>query len=406
MSTGRDSDEAPDPRWRPSRNLKVLSAVSFTQDCASDMLYPLLPVFLTTVLGAPVVAVGAAEGLADAASVVTKLVAGRLARVHRRRRWIAAGYGLAAIGKVIVAVSFVWPLVLLGRVVDRFGKGMRGVPRDAMIADDETSVSRGRAFGFHRSFDTLGAVIGPLGGLALLHVLDDRIRPVLVIALIPAMVSVVLVALLREHEPRDAPPAGVVLAPNVGMGERRRLPRQYWRAMLPLGVFALVNSTDALLLQRASELGLSISAVIVCYVLYNLVYAALGYPAGAWADRVSPRAVYMMGLVVFAVVYLGLGLATSSTLVWLLLPVYGAFTALTDGVSRAWVANLVASEDRTWALGAHGAMTGVGALFAGVWSGLAWGGSGRLPLAVSGCVALVVALWLLVGTRRGTFRNP
>ena len=134
------------------------------------------------------------------------------------------------------------------------------------------------------------------------------------------------------------------------------------------------------------------------------MYAALGYPAGVWADRVSPRTVYMLGLVVFAVVYLGLGLATSSALVWMLLPVYGGFTALTDGVSRAWVANLVAGDDRTWALGVHGAMTGVGALFAGVWSGLAWGGSGRLPLAVSGCVALVVALWLFVVTRRGRFR--
>lgn len=376
-----------------SRNVKVLGAVSLAQDTGSEMLYPLLPTFLTGVLGAPVVAVGVAEGLADAVAAGMKLVAGRLAGAQRRRRWIAAGYGLAVLGKIIVAFSFVWPVVLVGRTVDRLGKGIRGVPRDALIADDTDPRQRGRAFGFHRSLDTLGAVLGPLIGLGLLELLDGRIRPALFVAIIPATISVALVGLVRER-----PTPAVAAAPS---GEPaavadRQLPASFWRILTPLAAFAFVNSTDALLLQRAAELGMSITTVVVVYILYNAVYAALGYPAGKLADRVAPRLVFAVGLVVFGLVYIGLGTITSSLGVWVLLPCYGAYTALTDGVSRAWIANIVTAEQRTWALGVHGATTGVGVLVAGLWSGLAWHGTGRIPLTVSGIIALVVAAWLVL----------
>lgn len=384
-----------------SHNVKVLGAVSLAQDTGSEMLYPLLPTFLTGTLGAPVVAVGVAEGLADAVAAGMKLVAGRLAGSQRRRRWIAAGYGLATIGKIIVAFSFVWPVVLVGRTVDRFGKGIRGVPRDALIADDTGEHQRGRAFGFHRSLDTLGAVLGPLIGLGLLELLDGRVRPALMIAIVPAAISVALVGLVRER-PTTVSAAAAAVAPDAV--ERRQLPPSFWRALAPLAVFAFVNSTDALLLQRAAELGLSVTAVVGAYILYNVVYAALGYPAGKLADRVAPRLVYGAGLVVFGLVYLGLGTITSSTGVWILLPCYGAYAALTDGVSRAWIANLVPSEQRTWALGVHGATIGVGVLVAGLWSGLAWRGSGRIPLVISGVVALAIAVWMLL--QRGSSRRP
>lgn len=382
-----------EPTQGLSRNVKVLGAVSLAQDTGSEMLYPLLPTFLTRVLGAPVVAVGVAEGLADAVAAGMKLVAGRLAGAQRRRRWIATGYGLATIGKIIVAFSFVWPTVLVGRTVDRIGKGIRGVPRDALIADDSGDHQRGRAFGFHRSLDTLGAVLGPLIGLGLLELLNGKVRPALFVAIIPAAISVALVGLVREQAV-PAVMAGTAVEP--ALDERRPLPASFWHVLAPLIVFAFVNSTDALLLQRAADLGLSVTAVVVAYILYNVVYAALGYPAGKLADRVAPRLVFGSGLVVFGAVYLGLGVTTSSTAVWVLLPCYGAYTALTDGVSRAWIANLVPAEQRTWALGVHGASTGVGVLIAGLWSGLAWHGSGRIPLTVSGVLALAIAGWLLL----------
>jgi MFS family permease len=380
-----------------SPNVKVLAAVSLAQDAGSEMLYPLLPTLLTRVLGAPVVAVGVAEGLADAVAAGMKLVAGRLAASRHRRRWIAAGYGLATIGKIIVACSFVWPFVLVGRVVDRAGKGIRGVPRDALIADETGEGRRGRAFGFHRAFDSLGAVIGPLIGLGLLELLDGRVRPALFVAIVPAAISVGLVGLVRQR-----PAATAAAEVNAGEAGHQQLPVAFWQVLIPLGLFAVVNSTDALLLQRGGELGLSVTAIVVAYILYNVVYAALGYPAGKLADRLAPRVVFGAGLVVFGMVYLGLGTVTSSTGVWVLLPCYGAYAALTDGVSRAWIANLVTTEQRTWALGVHGATTGIGVLVAGLWSGLLWHGTGRIPLTVSGSGALLIAAWLLLGKGRSS----
>lgn len=383
-----------DERPPLSRNVKVLSAVSLAQDTGSELLYPLLPTFLTRTLGAPVVAVGVAEGLADAVAAVMKLVSGRLAGARRRRRWIAAGYGLATVGKAIVAVAFAWPVVVLGRAVDRVGKGIRGTPRDALIADDTPPGARGRAFGFHRSMDTTGAVLGPLLGLLLLHLLDDRIRPALVLALVPAVISTALVMLVREPEPAHDAATG-----STASTEPRPLPATFWRVLVPLVLFALVNSTDALLLQHAGDVGLGVTAVVGVYVLYNLVYALLGYPAGVLADRVPHRFLIAGGLTVFATVYVGLGTWRSPLAVWLLLPLYGAFTAATDGVSRAWVADLVPGASRTWALGVHGASTGVAVLVAGLWSGLAWGHDGRVPLTISGIVALGVALWVACDAR-------
>ena len=387
---------------RLPRAVRVLGAVSFAQDAGSEMMYPFLPAFITGVLGAPVVAVGVAEGLADATAAGMKLVAGRLAGSGRRRPWIAAGYGLAAVGKVIVALAFVWPAVLVGRVVDRLGKGIRGVPRDALIADAVPERSRGRAFGFHRALDTAGAVVGPLVGLGLYRLVGQHIRPVLLLAVVPATVSVALVGLVHEHG-RGADRSPVETAPVVAT-PRVPLPAAFWQAMVPIAVFASVNSTDALLLLRAQALGLDATSIVLVYVAYNVVYATLAYPAGKLADRVAPRLVFSCGLVVFAITYLGMGQVTTSSAVWALLPLYGAYAALTDGVSRAWIANVVDLGERTWALGVHGAATGVAVLVAGLWSGLAWDGSGRLPLTVSGIVALAVAAWLFA-VRPATVRR-
>ncbi|MGN6250701.1 MAG: MFS transporter [Marmoricola sp.] len=381
------------PPWL-TRNLRIVSGVSFLQDAASELLYPLLPILLTTVLGAPAAVVGVVEGVAEGVAAVTKLVAGRLADRFPKVPLVGAGYGLAAVGKVLVALAGVWPVVLAGRAVDRLGKGIRGAPRDALLVEGIPPEARGRAFGFHRAADTAGAVVGPLLALAGYELLDHRIRPLLWIAVVPAVLSVLLVLLLEE--PERAPRTR---APRIEQEQVERLPTAYWRTVAVLTVFAVVNFPDALLLLRLHDIGFGVVAVILAYVLYNVVYTVLSFPAGVVADRLGARTVFGVGLVVFAVVYAGLGLTDDHLAAWLLLAGYGGFTALTDGVGKAWVSGLLPRAVQGTGQGVFQGLTGGGVLVAGLWAGLAWGGDGHLPLVVSGVGAALVAVFLLAGGR-------
>ena len=369
-------------------NVRTLSGVSFLQDAASELLYPVLPIFLTVTLGAPAAVVGAVEGVAEGVSALAKLLLGRLSDGRTKRPFIALGYGLAALGKVLIAVATAWPVVLAGRGVDRVGKGVRGAPRDALLMVDVPVQQRGRVFGFHRTADTAGAVVGPAMGLALYELLDHRIRPLLVVAVVPAVLSVLLVAMVREA-PKEVLKARVeVAAPSALNPELRRL-------LVLLTLFGLVNFPDALLLLRAHDLGLSTGGVIAAYIVYNLVYAAGSYPAGALSDRLPRNHVFALGLVMFAVGYLGLGLIGAPWLVFVILPLYGGFAACTDGVGKAWVSSLAPEGRQGSAQGLYQALSGGAILLAGLWAGFAWNGDGVVPLLVSGGVAVVIVPFVL-----------
>ena len=377
------------PTWL-TRNVRVLAAVSFLQDTASELLYPLLPIYLATVLGAPPSVVGAVEGAAEGAASVTRLAVGPLGDRFARRPLIATGYGMAALGKVIVAVAVAWPGVLAGRVVDRLGKGIRGVPRDALLVEGIESGARGRVFGFHRTMDTLGAVVGPLIGLAGYEVLDHQIAPLLYVAIVPAVLSVLLIFLVREkRQTRPRPPRQPLFS---GLKD---LSARYWRVTAVVVGFGLVNFPDALLLLRLNEIGFGVVSVILAYVTYNLVYALASFPAGLLADRLPRSAVFGIGLVFFAVGYIGLGLTTDPLAAWLLIGVYGLFTACTDGVGKAWASSLASSERQATAQGVFQGGSGLAILIAGVWAGLLWGADGHLPLLISGVVGACFAVLLL-----------
>lgn len=382
-----------------TRNVRVLSAVSFLQDTASELLYPLLPIYLTTVLGAPPAVVGAIEGAAEGAASVTKVAVGPLGDRFAKRPLIATGYGMAALGKVIVAFAAAWPGVLAGRVVDRLGKGLRGVPRDALLVEDVAPGDRGKVFGFHRTMDTLGAVVGPLIGLLGYQLLDQQIAPLLYVAIIPAVLSVVLLVLVKEKRRTGPKAARVPLL--AGMKE---LPRRFWRVTAVVIGFGLVNFPDALLLLRLNEIGFGVVEVILAYVTYNLVYALGSFPAGLLADRLPRSAVFGIGLVFFAIGYIGLGLTNDPVVAWLLIGVYGVFTACTDGVGKAWVSSLAGDANQATAQGVFQGGSGIAILIAGVWAGLLWGADGQLPLLISGVVGgcFAVALlgrWALLRTR-------
>lgn len=396
------------PRSRPdgrprrpwlTRNVRLLSAVSFLQDTASELLYPLLPIYLTTVLGAPPAVVGVIEGAAEGAASLTKLASGPLGDRFARRPLIASGYGMAALGKVMVAAFVSWQGVLAGRVVDRLGKGLRGAPRDALLANGIDDAARGRVFGFHRAMDTSGAVVGPLIGLAGYELLDHQIAPLLWIATVPAVLSVALVFLVRE--PRRAKPRGR----EPVFSRVAELPRRYWRVTGALVLFGLINFPDALLLLRLSEIGFSVVEVILAYVGYNLVYALVSYPAGLLADRIGRVPVFGIGMVFFAIGYTGLGLATDLAVAWVLIGVYGVFTGCTDGVGKAWISSLVGADLQASAQGVFQGASGFAILFAGVWAGLLWGADGTVPLLVSGVLGGVFAVAILVaayGAKGGT----
>ncbi len=420
------SDETGTRPWL-TRNLKIVSLVSLLQDAASELLYPIMPILLTTVLGAPAAVVGAIEGIAEGVAAITKVVAGRFSDRWRKVPLVGLGYGLAAVGKVLVAAAGAWPMVLLGRSVDRLGKGIRGAPRDSLLVVGIPPEQRGRAFGFHRAADTTGAVIGPLIALAGYELLGHRLQPLLWIAVVPAVLSAGLVYALKEpaavgaeageagsrhrawrpgstderagstdegagstDERAGSTDEGVEKVAPVALGG------DFWRVVAVLGVFSLVNFPDALLLLRLHDIGFSVVQVILAYVAYNLVYTVLSYPAGVVADRLSSQQVVAVGLLVFAVVYAGLGLTRSHLAAWLLMAGYGAYTGLTDGVGKAWVSKLLPPGAQGTGQGLFQGVLGGGVLVAGLWAGFAWGGDGHVPLVVAGTVAGVVGIALLV----------
>ena len=286
-------------------------------------------------------------------------------RWGKRKPFCLVGYGLAAFTKPLLAAASAWPLVLCARVLDRFGKGLRGSPRDALIADSTPADLRGRAFGFHRSGDSIGAVCGPLIALLLLAVLHGNYRAAFLIAFVPGLLSTFLILPVRERE--AAPKPGPLFSLAVA-GKNPPLRRFLLITLL----FALGNSSDMFLILRAKQLGAGSTTAVLLYAIGNLVNVLASYRAGILSDRLGRKGILAFGFFLFTGIYLGFGLATSVGLLWLLFPAYGLYLGLTDGVSKALVVDLVSKEDRGAALGLQAAVTGVSALPASVIAGLLW----------------------------------
>ncbi len=382
-----------------SRNLIVLTLVSLAQDAASELLYPLLPILLTGVIGAAPLALGLIEGCAEAAAGFTKLLSGKSSDRLGRKRFVIAGYSLAGVGKGFVVFATAWPLVFFGRVTDRIGKGMRSAPRDALIADSVPKAELGKAFGFHRTGDNLGAVIGP--GLALLGLalLNGDVRAVAQWALIPAIISALLTLLVREKFVKPKEEERVAKEVN-----RKTLSKPLKRTVFGLVLIQLTNIPDALLLLRLHDIGFSTNQVVLSYMLFSAITVIAAYPAGVIADRLSPQIVYAVGLIAFALAYCILGITQNHTFALLALAIYGVFPALTDGVGKAWISKLSEESQRGHAQGVYQASMNFAVLGAGIWGGLLWStGDIQLPLviaAIGGATgALVLAVTHLLNIR-------
>jgi MFS family permease len=283
-------------------------------------------------------------------------------------------------------------VVLFARFVDRFGKGLRTAPRDALVAQWTERGERGRAFGFHRAVDTAGAVLGPLGALALLAVLGENFRLIFVLAFIPAVLGMVLLRLVAER-----PPQPEAAAAQPAQGDGLRFGRAYYAFLIVSLVFALGNSSDAFLILRSRDLGLGVSEAVLAYVAYNASYSLLAMPAGIASDRLGRRKIIGLGFAVFAAVYLGFAVIDAGAYVWLLFPVYGVYMALTEGVGRALVADLVPSERRGSALGLYQGGVGLMALLSSVMAGFLWDHvDASAPFFLGGSTAALALVLLVV----------
>ncbi|MEM9162931.1 MAG: MFS transporter [Cyanobacteria bacterium P01_F01_bin.4] len=345
--------------------VRALGWVSLCSDFASKMVYPITPIFLTTVLGAPVWTVGVVEGIAESAASLLKLYSGWLSdRVGQRKPFAVAGYGLGTVSKLGLALSVGWGSVLGARLLDRVGKGLRAAPRDALIAENCAPHQRGQAFGLHHSLETVGEVLGPLLGFLLLQRFVGNYRGVFAIAVLPALIGVfVLLKWVQE--------------PQLTTAERKSRPKftlqglspTYRRYLMAIGLFSLGNSSDAFLLVRSQDLGIAGAQVLLLYALFNLVETCLGLAAGRLSDRIGRRPLLVMGYTVFALVYLGFATARSAEVVWGLFMFYGLYSTLTRGVQKAFVADLVHPDRRGAEIGTFHMLIGLAALPASLIAG-------------------------------------
>lgn len=378
----------------------MLGLVSFLNDVASEMLYPLLPIFITRVLGAPVAILGLIDGVAEGSSAVFKVLFGHWSdRIGRRKPFVFFGYVASSLSKVVVALSKTWGLVFVGRVLDRFGKGVRTGARDAMLLDASSPTNRGVVFGFQQTLDSAGAVVGPLIALVLLQVFSDSIRTILFIAVIPSIAGVLLAGFIREPAPKVATASAAKADARAAIArlDVQSLPRELKVFLVVSGLFALGNSSDSFLILRSRSIGLSLSLVVLAYVCYNVVYSLASTPAGMLADRFGPRRVYATGMALYVIVYLGFTLNRSITGVWVLFIIYGLYIALTDSVSRVLVGSFVV--DHTQAAGIFGLLQTVlslGLVVASIVGGVLWSTIGAWATFAFATLCAITALVLFI----------
>jgi len=377
-------------------NVRSLGLVSFFADLSSEIAYPLFPIFVTSVLGLPVAALGVIEGIAEATASITKYPFGQAADyTGRRKPFVLAGYTLGGLGKLVIAVATGWPLALAGRFTDRLGKGMRTAPRDDLIAANTRPEQQGLAFGLHRAMDTLGAVVGPLVALALVQA-DVPLRWIFAVAAVPGLLSVLAILLfVREH--REQPQRRAF---------RLSLPASPAFRWLLAGslLFAIGNSSDMFILLRAKDLGMGTAAVILLYVLYNVVYSAASLPLGGLSDHVGQFPLVLTGYALFAAVYVGFAAASSGWALAALFAVYGLYIAATEGTSKALIGRAIPTGERASALGLYYTATGLASFAASTVGGVLWSAVGPwATFAYGAAAALVAAALMLLG--RGKVRR-
>ena len=381
-----------------TRTILILSLVSLFADVASEMLYPVIPVYLTQI-GFSVLWIGLLEGLANFTAGISKGYFGKLSDEKGvRLPFVKAGYFFSAISKPMMAV-FTWTLwIFFARTLDRLGKGIRTAARDAILSEQATKETKARVFGFHRAMDTAGAMIGPALALIFLYYYPKQYKTIFYMAFIPGLISVLLVYLVREKKH---------VSSTLAKGNFFSFFR-YWGIAAPeykklvtgLLLFALFNSADVFLLLKTKEVTGSDNITIAAYVFYNFVYAAASYPFGSLADKFGTRKVYIAGLILFAVVYAGFAFQPSTAMIFVLFFVYGLFSGATDGIEKAWVTNIAAGANTATAIGFYTSCQSVCTLLASVIAGTLWSSAGSIATFLSTSVVTVGVVVYFLSRRK------
>jgi len=355
-----------------SRPILIVSLISLFTDVASEMLYPIMPVYLKSI-GFTVFLIGVLEGMVEAVAGLSKGYFGNLSDQKQTRvPFIRGGYALSAIAKPLLAVSILPVWVFFARTLDRLGKGVRTSARDAFLSDMTTKEHKGRVFGFHRSMDTIGAALGPVAALLFLNSFPERYQLLFLIAFIPGVLAVGLTFFLKEKKARRTSEKKKGVSFFGYLKYWKKAPVQYRWLVIGLLAFVLFNSSDAFLLLFLKENGYSDTQMIGFYIFYNLVYALFSYPLGILSDRMGQKTIIIAGFIIFALVYFFYGFAGSTIVFGLLFLFYGIYAASTEGISKALISNMVSKEDTATAIGFYNSFASILTLAASSIGGLIW----------------------------------
>jgi MFS family permease len=366
------------------KNVFVAGLVSFFMDVSSEMIYPLVPLFLANVLGINKSVIGLIEGIAESTASLLKIFSGWFSDKIGNRKWLmAAGYGISTLSRPIIALATGWHHVMGSRFIDRFGKGVRTAPRDAIIAESAEKTHLGRAFGFHRSMDTMGAVVGPALAFSLLGIFSNNYRWVFWLSMIPGVIAVLLIIFfITEKKIKREKPSVIEhsskyfvipLNPSLVKGGKGGLFDWQFKFFVAIAtLFAIGNSSDVFLILRAQQVGVPIVMIPVVYLVFNLIYSLSSVPAGIAADKFGRKRVILLGFVLFAILYYGFAVAKDATAIWVLFGFYGLFMGLTEGIQKAFLATIIPQDFKATAFGVYNTAVGIAMFPASLIGGWLW----------------------------------
>ena len=383
-----------------TRNIWILSLISLLTDVASEMLYPIMPIYLKSI-GFSILLIGVLEGFAEATAGLSKGYFGSLSdNIGKRLPFVQIGYAFSAISKPMMA-AFIYPLwIFFARTIDRLGKGVRTGARDALLSDEATPETKGRVFGFHRSLDTFGAVLGPLFALIYLAYYPANYKILFLIAFLPGALAIAFTFFIKEKKKEQIEQKTKTRFLDF-IKYWKTSPGNYKKLVIGLLIFTLFNSSDVFLLLKIKEAGYNDTTVIGMYIFYNLIYALFSYPLGILADKIGMKKIFVSGLLLFALTYIGMAYAESKLMFFSLFFLYGIYAAATEGIAKAWITNICEKNKTATAIGTYTAFQSIATLFASTLAGFIWFQFGAsLTFLISGVIAILVAIYISKGVRR------